>query len=92
MLLDLLSADVDPGEGDGDQAHDDEEADGELDVHCAAKRAAGDHQGAYVGDREEKDDDVAVDAVEDDQFVADDGDKLEDDEERTGEDGGEVED
>ncbi len=51
-----------------------------LRLDGTTESAAGDHERAGVGGEDEEDDDVAVDAVEDEEFVADGGDELEDDE------------
>ena len=62
-----------------------------MGVGGTAHRAACDHVYAYHAGNEEGNDDVAVYAMENKELVADDGHKLEADEEAGGHDGNEVE-
>lgn len=90
MLVDLKALDVVVGQGDADGGHDDEDAHSGLCGQSTAKGSPGDHECADVADDDEGDDEIAVDAVGHQVFMADDGYELPDHEETGGEDGGEV--
>ena len=76
VLVDLQALDVVVGHAGAEGGEDGEHAREDLGFEAAAEGVAGDHQGADVGEEKEGDDEVAVDAVEYQGFVADDGDEL----------------
>lgn len=80
MLVDLQTLDVVVSHADADCDDDGQKPDTGLRLDGTTESAAGDHERAGVGGEDEEDDDVAVDAMEDEEFVADGGDELEDDE------------
>ena len=90
VLLDLQSFDIIISDADTAKEDDECHAEGDLNAHAAAKAMLCYHEDAgHAGERAD-DDQVAVDAVEEDDFVADDGDELEEGEETGWEDGAEV--
>lgn len=91
MLVDLQPLDIIVRERHRDRSSDDEVSDSGLRGEGSAKGAAGNHGSADVADCDEEEDQVAVDAMEEDGFVADDGEELEDHEDAGRDDGGEVE-
>lgn len=64
MLVYLEAFDIVVGEGEAEGCDEDEEAGGGLGFDGAAEGAAHDEEGADVGEEDEEDDEVAVDAVE----------------------------
>lgn len=90
MLINLLALDVDDTEHRRDRRSNREKADKDLRVKQAAEGAVRDHEGTGVGDKEEKADEPAVDAVEEDELVADDGEELKDDQDSRRYNGDEV--
>lgn len=91
MLVDLEALDVVVCETDAGSCNDYEHANSRLSFECPTKGSSTDHEGTDIGNGDEEDDNVAVDAVQDEQFVSDDGDKLPDHEEAGWQDGAEVE-
>lgn len=63
VLVDLKAFDVDVGQDHADGGQDGEETDVDLRFDFATKAMTRDHEGADVGDEEEQDDDIAVDAM-----------------------------
>lgn len=90
MLVDLEALDVVVCEADAGTCNDHEQADSRLSFDCPTEGSSADHEGTGVANEDEEDDNVAVDAVEDEQFVADDRHKLPDHEEASWKDGTEV--
>ena len=84
VLVDLEAFDVVVCEADAGGCENHKHSDSCLGVECAAEGSSGDHEGSDVADEDEEDDGVAVDAVEDEEFVADDGDELPDHQEAGG--------
>lgn len=91
MLVDLEALDVVVCEANAGSCNDYEQADSRLSCECPTKGSSADHEGTGVGNEDEENDNVAVDAVEDEQFVSDDGNELPDHEEAGWQDGAEVE-
>lgn len=91
MLVDLEALDVVVCEAYAGCCDDREQADARLGFECATEGSSADHKGAGVGNEDKKDDGVAVDAVQDEQSVADDGNELPDHEEASWQNGAEVE-
>ena len=58
--------------------YDDEDADSGLDWDTTAKRPARNHKGSSIADKDQGDDGIAIDAVEDDGLLANDRHELED--------------
>ncbi|KFY93715.1 hypothetical protein V500_03564 [Pseudogymnoascus sp. VKM F-4518 (FW-2643)] len=75
----------------GDRDSNNEVANCGLRCEGASKSAAGNYDSADVTEGDEEEDKVSVDAVEENGFVADDGEELEDHEDAGGDDGDEVE-
>ena len=71
MLLDLQAFDVDICQNHAHGDHDREHAREHLRFDSSAKGVPGNHQGADKAGQKQKDDDVAVDAVKESKFVAD---------------------
>ena len=76
VLVDLKAFDVDVGQDYADGGQDCEETDVDLRFEFAAKAMTRNHEGADVGDEEEQDDDIAVDAMKHEGMVTDPGDEL----------------
>lgn len=90
MLVDLEALDVVVCKAHAGSCNDHEQADCRLGFECPAGGSSADHEGTSVANQDEEDDNIAVDAVEDEQFVSDDGDELPDHEEAGWQDGTEV--
>lgn len=90
MLVDLEALDVVVCEADADCCYDHKQADSCLSFDCPTEGPSADHEGTDVGNKNEEDDNVAVDAVEDKQFLSNDGDELPNHEEAGWQDGAEV--
>lgn len=90
VLFDLETLDVVVGQCNADGAHDGEDTDAGLSGEGATESTSHDHNGADVAKNDEDDDGVTIDAVEHEDFVADDGKELPRYENASGEDGGEV--
>lgn len=91
MLVDLEALDVIVCEAHADSGDDYEHADSRLSIECPTEGSTADHEGTSVGNEDEEDDNVAVDAMEDEQLVSDDGNELPDHEEAGRQDGAEME-
>lgn len=91
MLVDLEALDVVIREEYTDSCNDHKQADCRLSVDCPTEGSSADHDGTGVGNEDEEDDDVAVDAVDDEQSASDDGDELPDHENSSWQDGADVE-
>ena len=90
MLVDLEALDVVVCETYAGSCNDRKPADSRLSFECPTKGSSADHEGTDVAKEDEEDDNVAVDAVEHEQFVSDDGDELPDHEEAGWQNGTEV--
>lgn len=89
MLIDLQSLDVVICQCDADGASDDQDANTSLGSQSSAKCSPRYHNGASITDQGKEYDGVAVDAMEEKEFLADLGDELED-QRGEGEDGAEM--
>ena len=90
MLVDLKALDVVVCEAQAGSGDDHEQADSRLSFEGPTEGSSTDHKGTGVSNEDEEDDSVAVDAVEKEQFVSNDGDELPDHEEAGWQDGAEV--
>ena len=90
MLVDLQAFDIIIGHAQARSHNDRKEADAGLCRRCAAKRFSRQHEGARDAEEEEDGDDVAVDAMEEDELVPDDGHELPDHQQSCGYDGSKV--
>lgn len=90
MLIDLKPFDVVIGQGDTGGRDDDEYSDSRLSFERAAEGSSSDHECAHVTDDDEGDDEIAVDAMEDEGLVAYDGYELPDHEKAGRKDGSKV--
>lgn len=90
MLVDLEAFDVVVRKAYAGSCNDHEQADCRLGIECPTEGSSADHDGTGVANEDEEDDHVAVDAVENEQFVSNDGDELPDHEEAGWQDGAEV--
>lgn len=90
VLFDLETLDVVVGQCNADGAHDGENTDAGLSGEGPTESTSNDHDGANVANDDKDDDGVTVDAVEHEDFVADDRKELPGHEKTSGEDCGEV--
>lgn len=88
MLIDLQTFDVVVSQSDSNCGTDPEEADHYLRVQTSTESIAGDHKSTCVAKEEEKDQEVTVQAVEEEKFMPDFGNELPGNEEADGNDGG----
>ena len=87
MLVDLQSLDVDPSNQIGQGCADDQYACNHSRGKVASKRVLGDNDSASTGDCGEENDEVTVDAVEEDDLVTNGRHELETDQEACWKDG-----
>ena len=87
MLLDLQLLDVDICQHHRSRRYGYQDPDGSLAGDRPAERARCDHGCACISEQDEENDNVPVDAMEENGFVADDGDELKYHEETCGNDG-----
>lgn len=78
MLIDLQPFDVDVGHDVCDRGRDHKSPRPRLRREVTAEGMRSDDNGTCTGNRREYDNEVPVDAMEDEEFISDDGDKLED--------------
>lgn len=90
MLINLQPLDIDPSHRKPQGRQDDHHPHPSLRGKVPAKSTLRDDQGAGAAEDCERNHDVAIQSVEEEGFVADNGDELEADEEGGGEDGVEV--
>ena len=91
MLVDLQALDVVPRQRDTRLADDGQQPDSSLRLQAPAKGVSADHKGADISDEHKQDDEVAIDTVEEQCLVSDDGDELPDHEQASWENGTKVE-
>ena len=92
VLLELEALDVDVGQAQGPDEHDCHNAGCDLHIECSAEGIFCDDERARCPDETQKQNKVAVEAVEQDDLVADGGHELEAGEEAGGQDGAKVDD
>ncbi|KAF4638020.1 hypothetical protein G7Y89_g41 [Cudoniella acicularis] len=73
VLVNFQALNIIIGHADGDCHQNHQGSDSALNVKCSPKGPAGSHESSNVGQEDENDDDVSVDAVEDKKLVTDDG-------------------
>ena len=78
MLVDLKALDVIICEAHADSCNDYKNAHCHLSVECPTEGSSTYQESTDVANKDEKDNNVAVDAVEDEQLMSDDGDELPD--------------
>ena len=81
MLVNLEALNIIVREADAGCCKDHERADSRLSLKCPTEGSTADQEGTDVANQDEEDNNVAVNAVEDKQFMSDDGDELPDHEE-----------
>ena len=90
MLVDLDTLDVVIRQAKACSREDHKHTDSCLCFDCATKSPPADHKRTSIGDKDEQDDDVSVDPVEDEEFMTDDGYELPDHQKACRKDGAEM--